>query len=521
MRGAGRLTRSGLLTLGVFVGGLVFAGAPALAAAPTVVSESVLSVTPFEARLEATARAAENPTPGEEPTECHFEYGKTSVGEHKEECEQGNALEGGEQDVSKTVTGLEPGKTYHYRVVVKNTTGEVKGTGNPVEEEFTTLTLEKPKVEGESFAGVTSSGVMLEAQVNPEYQETTCEFQYGTEEALTTYKTAPCTEPLGSGGGVVGANATVSGLSLGTPYYYRVVAKNATGEEAGGITPFATLGTAPLASTGAVSGVGQSSANVTGSVTPDGLETYYYYQYGSSTEYGQRTASSEPGVNVGAGLSSIEAPATLVPLTPGVSYHYRLVAWNEDGTSYGQDETFTTPAGLSPLAVTGSASGISVNGATISGAVNPQGDETSYRFEYGTDTGYGTQAFGTVLPEQGEQTVTLSLRGLEAGTTYHYRLVVSSPAGTSEGVDETFTTPPISDPLVNPTTPPLVATPSTAFPKEEKGTTGTTTKTLTKAQKLSKALKACHAKHGKKRSGCEATAHKKFGSAKKKGKAKK
>jgi hypothetical protein len=44
----------------------------------------------------------------------------------------------------------------------------------------------------------------------------------------------------------------------------------------------------------------------------------------------------------------------------------------------------------------------------------------------------------------------------------------------------------------------------------------TITKSLTKAEKLKKALKACHAKHGKKRSGCEATAHKKFGSSKKK-----
>jgi hypothetical protein len=164
-----------------------------------------------------------------------------------------------------------------------------------------------------------------------------------------------------------------------------------------------------------------------------------------------------------------------------VTYHYRLVAWNEDGTSYGQDETFTTEAGQSPLAITGAASGISVNEATITGTINPQGKETSYRFEYGTNTAYGTQAFGTVLPEQGEQTVTLSLRGLDSNTTYHYRLVVSNPAGTSEGEDETFTTPGILDPLVNPAVAPLIALPNIAFP--------TGTEPVTKPAKHKKAKK--------------------------------
>jgi hypothetical protein len=176
---------------------------------------------------------------------------------------------------------------------------------------------------------------------------------------------------------------------------------------------------------------------------------------------------------------------------PGVTYHYRLVAWNTEGTTYGQDETFTTEAGQSPLGTTGAASGVSVGEATISGTIDPQGKETSYRFEYGTSTGYGTQAFGTVLPEQGEQTVTLSLRGLEAGTTYHYRLVVSNPAGTSEGQDETFTTPLIADPLVNPTTAPLIALPNITFP--------TGTEPVTKTAKHKKPKKKTGKKHRKAR----------------------
>ena len=388
---------------------------------------------------------------------------------------------------------------------------------------------EAPNVGGEFSSELTRmGGVTLNARVNPNAQETTYGFEYSTEangETLegTIEKVPGATLPAGSTEQPV--SAVVSGLAPLTTYYYRVVAENAASEREGkpvdgSIQSFATLGVPPLVSTGAASMIGQTSANVTGTidrvgvVEPGGVETYYYYQYGPTTEYGQSTALTGPGIGIGSGLGAAEAPATLGPLVPGTTYHYRLVAWNEEGTSYGQDETFTTEAGQSPLAVTGSASGISVSEATLSGTVNPEGKETSYRFEYGTNTEYGTQAFGTVLPEQGEQTVTLSLRGLEAGTTYHYRLVVTNPGGTSVGQDETFTTPPISDPLVNPAVPPLIATPNIAFPREEKAS-GTTTKALTKAEKLKKALKACKKKRGAKRATCEKQAKKKYGTTKK------
>ncbi len=131
-------------------------------------------------------------------------------------------------------------------------------------------------------------------------------------------------------------------------YHYRMLATNATGTTYGPDNTFTALG--PLIkSTSAPTEIGQSNANVTGTLNPEGVETYYYYQYGTSAEYGQST----PTASVGAGTAPVAAPATLVPLTPGVSYHYRLVAWNEGGTSYGQDQTFTTEAGLAPLVSTG------------------------------------------------------------------------------------------------------------------------------------------------------------------------
>jgi hypothetical protein len=492
---------------------------PTLAPPPTIEtgSEKVSALTPFEATLEAKIN------PNNQKTKYTFEYSTSENGAGVLTGtivkERGAAeLEGyPEKLASVALTGLEAGKTYFYRVVAENAKGEKAIPG--AVESFTTLSTGAPKVDGESTSAVTSTGAKLEAQVNPEYLETTYSFEYATNKALTDNEvTLPGQYPLKSGFGDQTASVATGVLAPGTTYYYRVVATNATPPATdGAVESFTTSPSAPLASTGAVSEIGQSSANVTGTVKPEGAETYYYYQYGPTTEYGQRTFAGYPGINVGAGTSPVAAPATLVPLTPGVTYHYRLVAWNAEGTTYGQDETFTAEAGLPPLASTGAASGVSVNEATISGTIDPQGKETSYRFEYGTDTEYGTQAFGTVLPEQGEQTVALSLRGLDPSTTYHYRLVVSSPAGTSEGADQTFTTPGILDPLVNPVTTPLIANPAIAFPTGSQENTGTTeTKTLTNAEKLKKALKGCKKEKKSKRSTCEKQAHKKYGPKKKK-----
>lgn len=94
-----------------------------------------------------------------------------------------------------------------------------------------------------------------------------------------------------------------------------------------------------------------------------------------------------------------------------------------------------------PYARTEAPSAISAGGATLNGTVTPFGLETSYRFEYGPTTGYGSDvpvpegSVGTSLRE-----VAQSVSGLVPKSVYHYRLVATSSAGISYGADETFTT---------------------------------------------------------------------------------
>ena len=107
-------------------------------------------------------------------------------------------------------------------------------------------------------------------------------------------------------------------------------------------------------------------------------------------------------------------------------------------------------AGVAPTATSEAASEASPTAATLKGSVDPEGFATDYRFEYDTSAyGKGEAPHGTKLPASdrsagsGEEAVAVSqrARGLEASTTYHYRLVASNAGGTVYGEDESFTTP--------------------------------------------------------------------------------
>src|SRR5207248_6642713 len=126
--------------------------------------------------------------------------------------------------------------------------------------------------------------------------------------------------------------------------------------------------------------------------------------------------------------------ATLSGLAAGTTYHYRVVAKSSAGTSRGADGVFTTL--VAPGVVTGSATSVNVSSATLNGSVDPDGRATTWYFEYGTSTSYGSN---TSTKSAGSGTAAVSvaaqISGLTAGRTYHFRLVAMSDAGTPHGAD--------------------------------------------------------------------------------------
>jgi hypothetical protein len=203
------------------------------------------------------------------------------------------------------------------------------------------------------------------------------------------------------------------------------------------LAPAAVAAGEPVVATGNATAITSTSATLSGMVDPEGQATTYYFEYGTTTSYGSQTTSA----SAGSGNANANVSASIATLTPDSTYHYRLVASNASGTTLGSDVSFTTPKRPSPLVLTKHASAISQTSATLAGTVNPEGEATSYLFEYGTSTGYGGRT-PTGSAGSGTATVDVStaIGPLTPNTTYHYRLVASNAAGTTDGHDITFKT---------------------------------------------------------------------------------
>jgi len=157
--------------------------------------------------------------------------------------------------------------------------------------------------------------------------------------------------------------STVSGLAAGTTYHFRIVASNASGTSFGADESFATV-SAPAVQTLAAEGVEPTSGTLMGTLNPGGLSATWYFEYGTTTNYGSKT----PNESVGSSTSMLNVSAPLTGLAAGTTYHFRLVATSSAGTSRSSDATFVT----SP-AVTLQAAALKVvhgNTVTLSGTVS-------------------------------------------------------------------------------------------------------------------------------------------------------
>jgi sugar lactone lactonase YvrE len=101
----------------------------------------------------------------------------------------------------------------------------------------------------------------------------------------------------------------------------------------------------PGVSTGSTRNVTATNATLTGSVQPNGWPTTYHFEYGPTTSYG--STAPVPDASLKSETTAEEVAGTAI-VAPGREYHYRLVATDAGGTTYGADGTFTTPAAAAP-----------------------------------------------------------------------------------------------------------------------------------------------------------------------------
>ena len=119
------------------------------------------------------------------------------------------------------------------------------------------------------------------------------------------------------------------------------MAQNSGGTTYGSNSSFTTSACptpSPTVVTSAASGIGETVARLNGTADPNGASTSAWFQWGTSTAYGNTTTPN----SAGSGTSPVSFNADLGALACGTTYHFRAVAQNSGGTTYGSNRSFTT-----------------------------------------------------------------------------------------------------------------------------------------------------------------------------------
>lgn len=384
-----------------------------------------------------TVEASVDPEGGGNVTSCSFEYGTTTnygnLGNPNPPCAPATPYPS-PTAVSAQLPGLEPEVLYHYRARAANASGTYVG----VDRTFIPHHVQDLKTENVTTVGQTTA--TLVASYTGTEVDTHYYFEWGLD---STYGNLTAPAP-GADDGVHAGPRTIggdlTGLQPETTYHYRVVASNVGGTSKGEDRTFKTA-TAVSDLAASITDLTGGSATLNGNWTGDGTDTRYYFEWGVSSVYGNSSAPS-PGTDFGAGTGPQHVTFDLTELLPTTTYHYRLVATNSTGTTATPDQIFKTPQ-LPGIAYT-PVMNLTTTSAQLQGTVNPRGTgDTTYHFEYGADTTYGTSSPNTTISsDNAVHAVTADLDSLHPGFTYHYRLVAASATGTAIGPDQILTTVP-------------------------------------------------------------------------------
>jgi hypothetical protein len=215
-----------------------------------------------------------------------------------------------------------------------------------------------------------------------------------------------------------------------------------------------------------ISQIAPDGAHVTAKVAPGGEtdeETQARIEYCPATANCAEHPVSDPNVDPstpwvrltehegldGSGPNGEETIADdLTGLAPNTSYLVRVSADRESADGVPTENTspsteFKTLL-VPPLVQTGLAGAVTDSQATLSGTIDTYGAQTTYHFEYGLDTNYGSSApagaEGVAGSSRTPRTFSRTIASLQPGTTYHYRMIATNAAGTAVGADRTFTT---------------------------------------------------------------------------------
>jgi YD repeat-containing protein len=292
----------------------------------------------------------------------------------------------GANETAYAITGLSPATTYRFRVAAFN--------AGPSAYSNTAVATTLPSAP----TGLTASASSA----------TTMDLAWQAVSGAAGFRIEQSTDGVAwNSAGSPGATATshtVTGLSAGTSYWFRVRAYNAGGDSAWSVPAAAT--TRPVAPGG-----------LTATAVSDSRIELAWAD--ASGEAGYRVERSDDGGATFVPAAALQADTTTYAAT-GLdqlrTYQFRVVAYNVGGDSDPSLAQATTSA--TPLAAPAGLTATAKSNRRVTLAwVDRSGDEDGFLVESSVD-GESWEAAGSV----GANVTTLDVVGLTAGTTYHFRV---------------------------------------------------------------------------------------------------
>jgi hypothetical protein len=200
----------------------------------------------------------------------------------------------------------------------------------------------------------------------------------------------------------------------------------------------------PGATIAAAGSIGQLTATLNATVSPEGHAALSCtFELTTAADVGFASAKSLPCAENPSGSTSKAVSAGASGLSPGSSYLYRVKATTNAGSVTSGSQGFETLPEAPPTVTAEAPQNVTEITANLRAKVNSNGGTVSNcHFEFGTTTSYGTNfsCTGSIPPVSSAVVVSKKASALISGTTYHYRLVVTTNAGTTQGDDVKFVT---------------------------------------------------------------------------------
>ncbi len=305
-----------------------------------------------------------------------------------------------------------------------------------------------PTIHSTNVLDINRTTATLSARVSPNGDQTTVQFEWGTDQSLNNHSR---TYSVNADNTTI--NEYLSGLAANTTYYFRATAANSAGTRTSSIISFQTTGDsnqnnnagAPSAITRSASSVSDQNVRLNGTVNPNGGSTSVWFEWGQDSSLGNRTSTQTIS-----GTYDQDVSEYISGLIPNRSYYFRVVASNSYGTDYGSTMSFYTNSsnnnnnnyGYAPIARNAYATNVGQSFANLNATVNPNGDDTTVSFEYGTSPSFfdRTTSYQSTGLSNYERSISIYVYGLAPNTTYYFRGIARNNFGVDYTDTGTFTT---------------------------------------------------------------------------------